>query len=479
MCGIVILRGPRASSRIRESLERIRHRGPDELRITTGRDLAVGFARLAINGHGPESSQPAIAGTLTGVINGEIYNFRELQKTYDLPRSESDTAVLLPLVKKFGSAVIDVLDGFYAAAVIDGDSDDVLCLRDHIGKKPLFVGKAGTEYFVTSELKATIGLEWFRPVPTGASVFNTVDGSLRPVRSHVLGRTFGSLAQCLEAAVLKRLPAIDQKCGVFLSGGLDSSLVASFVAPAREDAVYFTLGGADSPDLQAVRRLAVVLELRDVRQIALPEVSELPELVARVVVATESYNPSIVTNGLATYLLGKAASEAGVKVVLTGEGADEFFGGYHHFESSEPWRETREKLIADLPFTELRRLDLATMAHSVEVRCPFFDQAIRSLSDELEYEEFYSIGRNKVALRKLAAARLPNEIAERQKSSFDVGSGLRRLVVAYLRRNGRSEREELWDIWKQNFPWDGLDPYFSKYPVFDAAIDVRTSGHVP
>jgi asparagine synthase (glutamine-hydrolysing) len=203
----------------------------------------------------------------------------------------------------------------------------------------------------------------------------------------------------------------------------------------------------------------------------------MPALLRSVVFATESFNPSVVSNGLSTFLLAQAVHNDGIKVVLTGEGADEFFGGYHAFRESGPWREIRHQLISDMQFTELRRLDLSCMAHSVEARCPFLDRAIRAFSDELPYRELYDGGENKVVLRRAFQDLLPEVVLHRPKASLDVGSGVRRTVVQYLRRNGKSEREELMGIWQELYAQDATDAYFHSYPVFDGAISRRGASH--
>jgi asparagine synthase (glutamine-hydrolysing) len=117
------------------------------------------------------------------------------------------------------------------------------------------------------------------------------------------------------------------------------------------------------------------------------------------------------------------------------------------------------------------------MANGIEPRCPFLDRAVKSISDQMTFPQLYSDNLNKIILRKTFEGALPQKIISRKKVSCDVGSGIRSMVVRYLKRNGRSEREELLEIWKQYFSFEPSQSYFHTYPVFDAAIDARGEIH--
>jgi asparagine synthase (glutamine-hydrolysing) len=440
-------------------------------------NIALGFTRLAINGDPKSGHQPHHHNELVGAINGEIYNHQALSQVNNLKPFKCDTQVILPLFERIGPRIIDELDGFYSAVILRPSGQEAICLRDHMGKKPLFVGRSSSELFITSELKILDKCDWFAILPRGVSRVDLRTGRTTLIAEYRPIQVEQDLVQIFRRAVHKRMPSPDLPVGVFLSGGLDSSLVAAFVSKLRDDATYFTLGNSDGPDRRAVETVASALGLRDVRTVSLPHPRQLPEIISTVVHSTESFNPSIVSNGLATYLLAKAAHRIGVKVVLTGEGADELFGGYHSFCRQDPWFEMRKQLIDDMQFTELRRLDLTCMAHSIEPRCPFLDRGIRAFSDTLTYDELYNGDKNKITLRHRFEGVLPSEILQRRKTSFDVGSGIRREVVRYLRRNGKSERAELKAVWEQYFTHDASESYFHAYPAFDDAIDRRGETH--
>ncbi|WP_075187694.1 asparagine synthetase B family protein [Teredinibacter haidensis] len=476
MCGIAVLYGATAEKILPSTLARLSHRGPDDQHCWISGQLAIGFARLAINDESISGRQPYQLGDVVGVINGEVYNADALAQKYCLvPKNKCDTHIVVPLFAKVGEQVLSELDGFYSGVLYLQSSNRLYLLRDHMGKKPLFFGQGDGNLFVVSELKAIQSIEWFKQVPLGISQIDLTSGKLTQISKRFPRATTPSLTEAMKQAVIKRLPK--QQFGIFLSGGLDSSIIAALANQHRRDITYFALGNADSSDIAKVNTIVKHLELTNVHYIPLPKEKKLPELIGKVVFATESYNPSIISNGLATYLLAKKAHQQGLKVVLTGDGADELFAGYHENLTKQEWQLIRTKLISDMCFTELRRLDKCCMAHSIEARCPFLDRAVKQISDNLEHHHFYQYGQNKVALREAFGHLLPAEIAFRKKTSFDVGSGIRKMIVNHLTRSGNSELSELKKIWQKMFSNHANNPYFFSYPTFDTAIAKRGETH--
>ena len=179
MCGVLYLEGPKASERLQAGLTRLAHRGPDHMGFWYEEERALGFTRLAINDKSTIGNQPMKFGDLVGAVNCEIYNFIELGISYDCQlRSHCDAHVILPLFTKLGMDVLHVLDGFFSGVIVTKNDGPVYAIRDHIGKKPLLQGMSGTEFFITSELKALDIVDWFEPVPLGVSQLNKSSSKL-------------------------------------------------------------------------------------------------------------------------------------------------------------------------------------------------------------------------------------------------------------------------------------------------------------
>lgn len=483
MCGIVAVFGKDTYSIAETALNKIKHRGKDATKLLQLSFSTIGFNRLSINDKSDKAMQPFEFGNLVGVFNAEIYNAEELKTKFELQtNSNSDTEIILPLFEKIGSSIIHQLDGFYSGIIFNKQTNQIFTLKDYIGKKPLFYCLTEKFEFIASELKAVEHIIEFEIIPKGVcEISNKKVVRIEEHKIPIVSKS--NLKEIIIDAVEKRIPKEEEKFGVFLSGGLDSSIVAAIVSKFSDKAIFYTLGNSETLDLKFVIELSKALNIENrLKIISLPAGNEISELISKVVYHTESYNPSIVSNGLATYLLSKAAHEDGIKVVFSGEGADELFCGYPISKNSDEWFAKRIELIENMHFTELRRLDFASMANTIEIRCPFLDINVFAASNEcLQNDLIETTNGNlqgKKILRELFCDELPKAIADRNKVSFDVGSGIRKLVVEYLNKSNNSEKESLKTVWLKYFPANLSDyKFFLSYPTFDKAIANRSTAH--
>lgn len=496
MCGIVCAWGKERHVWARRALDRLSHRGPDAQALREVGDLVFGFARLAINAIGAEGMQPLHQSTLTVVINGEIYNHRALRNAFGLTGlGGSDMAVVLPLFATLGEDFLDKLDGFFSGVIYDSATQRLFTLRDAIGKKPLFLVRADGSFLLTSALKSAMRVEGFEEIPLGLCEIDMESGQIiqriaprRPRPPSAPKPTPQALVTTMRRSIDKRIACSDlTSFAVFVSGGLDSSIIAALVheGPDRDRAHYYYFNDPESEDARYAALLLADLGVpaSRIHPVSVPTLTEMPELISQVVAATESYNPSIISNGIGTFLLARSARSAGHKVALGGDGADEVFCGYFdppNFGPDRSWDTSRARLLADLPRTELRRIDGAAMAYGIEIRCPFLDHDLRDLAQGFTEADFYGDGpkpiRKKV-LRQAFAAHLPPEIVDRPKQSFDRGTGIQRLMIKCCTRAGDSETDYLHAVWHSHFR-DLLghldaDPYFHSYPAFDMFLKTR------
>ena len=285
--------------------------------------------------------------------------------------------------------ILIILMDSYSGVMYDKANGILYSIRDYIGKKGLFIVFWQGHLVITSELKVLPDVTEFIRLPKGLARIHPETGEVEIIHKHTItprGIMNLSLAKLLLSAVSKRIPRF-QDFGVFLSGGLDSSIIASIICSqsSRNRAKYYVLGRQkESSDIDPALSVIRHLDIDNYQIVPLPDADALPELIEEMVRITESYNPSIISNGICTYLLSKAARDDGLKVILSGEGADELFGGYSYFHPHDEWQGTRERLLSDMEFTELRRVDLSCMANSIEARFPFLDRAVYSYAMSLQ-----------------------------------------------------------------------------------------------
>jgi asparagine synthase (glutamine-hydrolysing) len=365
------------------------------------------------------------------VGNGEIYNHSRVRDALEGREllTDSDNEVALHLIDRDGPEALSRLRGMYAFFAASEDGRCVAA-RDPVGVKAFEEDwQADVELFPPGHAwTPEDGLVEFRaPVPD--DVPDEVDPPDVPEEPTPDGlRTL--IRERLTAAVEREMMA-DVPVGVFLSGGLDSSLIAAIAAErarANGQTLHsFAVGTADSPDLAAARTVAEHLGTEHHERIYEPD--ELQELLLRVIHSIESYDPSLVRSALPNYLLAELASRT-VKVVLTGEGADELFGGYEYVRAIVGQEELHEELvrtIRELHSLNLQRCDRVTMAHGLEARVPFLDLEMIAFGVGLPAEWKLSGPEQpeKRILREAFEGWLPDEILWREKAQFGDGSGAR------------------------------------------------------
>jgi asparagine synthase (glutamine-hydrolysing) len=434
-------------------LAALAHRGPDGQGSRLVGPTWLGHTRLAIvdldGGH-----QPLTAGSsgLWVVANGEIYNHDDLRSELGGPfATNSDSEVILHVVESRGTAGIHDMRGMLAFCVAGADGQMVLA-RDALGVKPLYWARHDDRLLVASELGAF-------PSEVRAVVAEfppghhwTPQDGLRPfvdLHADPLGvdqpvgpaftrrpQAHTAIRENLVRAVGERMMA-DVPVGVFLSGGLDSSIVAAILA--RESAPgatvhSFAAGTPDSPDLAAARLVADYLGLEHHERVYTDE--EVIAVLPAVVRTTESYEPSLIRSAVPNYLLAEMAARH-VKVVLTGEGADELFAGYHHLRELDlpALRDALAHGLETLHHLNLQRCDRVTMAHGLEARVPFLSRDMLAVAQQIPLdwkllgEDGQEKAYEKAILREAFEGWLPPEILWRRKEQFGDGSGTRDVMA--------------------------------------------------
>ena len=458
MCGIVCTFNIKRSEeslrpQILKMSKTIRHRGPDWSGIFSNDKAIMAHERLSIVD--PESGgQPLYSKDrkLVLAVNGEIYNHREIRKHFEGKYeflTQSDCEVILALYREKGPNFLEDLNGIFAFALYDIENNRFLIGRDHIGIIPLYQGwdKDGA-YYVASELKALEGycnkIEEFLP----GQYFYSPDG--QPTQwyyrdwmeyDNVKDNESGveKLRKALEDAVECQLMS-DVPYGVLLSGGLDSSIISAvakkFAARRiesgnKEEAWWprlhsFAIGLEGSPDLAAARKVAE--HIGSIHHEIHYTVQEGLDALRDVIYHIETYDVTTVRASTPMYLLARYIKSMGVKMVLSGEGADEIFGGYLYFHKAPNAQEFHEETVRKLSKLHLYdclRANKSLAAWGVDGRVPFLDKEFLDVAMRLNPRDKMA-GNGKIEkhiLREAFQDYLPKEIAWRQKEQFSDGVG--------------------------------------------------------
>ncbi|KAK2466985.1 hypothetical protein APHAL10511_001243 [Amanita phalloides] len=559
MCGILAVHRlqnpPENRAHFIALSKRIRHRGPDWSGCFVGKNSILVHERLAIVGV-DSGAQPLVSqdGQNILAVNGEIYNHLSLRADLDpatLFKTKSDCEIILPLYKKYDKELCSLLDGMFAFVLLDESATPprIIAARDPIGITTLYQGwnsKEPDAVYFSSELKAIADdCDKIITFPPG-HVYDSRDGSTtryyNPTwwngdQEHVPAPTESAsltlLRHALEAAVRKRLMS-EAPYGVLLSGGLDSSLIAAiaaretekiafaqfqarrrsldggngFIASAADEALLtlwprlhsFSIGLENSPDLQAARKAARFLGT--VHHEHVFTVQEGLDAIPDVIYHLETFDVTTVRASTPMYLLSRKIKATGVKMVLSGEGSDEIFGGYLYFHAapdSKSFHVETVKRVKDLHTSDCLRANKSTMAWGLEARVPFLDKAFLEVAMNIDpKEKMFSKGKEqlvdedgrpkmeKYILRKafdqspLSAERsksyLPHEILWRQKEQFSDGvgyswiDGLKEHAASVVSDESFAKRAERWS---ENTP-DTKEAYFIRH-VFDGVFPSKAA----
>jgi asparagine synthase (glutamine-hydrolysing) len=457
MCSILgILNATQSTQELRQRTlnmsRRQRHRGPDWTGIYVDQNIALAHERLAIVD--PESGAQPLSDRNEEIflaVNGEIYNHKDLEKTLKFPydfKTKSDCEVIIPLYLEHGPQFLDLLQGMFSFILYDKRKKSTLIARDHLGIIPLYTGKDRFgQTLVTSEMKAIesecVELNLF---PPGSYQINQE----KPVKYYQRNwETFDAvkanhhgpegLSEALRKSVKEHLMT-DVPYGVLLSGGLDSSLIAAIATAFAENRVEdndstrawwprlhtFSIGLKDAPDLLAARKVAKSIgsahhEFHFTVQEGLDALSD-------VIYHIESYDVTSIRASTPMFLMARKIKAMGVKMVLSGEGSDEIFGGYLYFHKAPGARELHDETvrkISRLHLFDCLRANKAMAAWGVEARVPFLDKNFMDFAMTINPEEkLCRDGKiEKHILRKAFTGQLPDEILWRQKEQFSDGVG--------------------------------------------------------
>ncbi|XP_032574808.1 asparagine synthetase [glutamine-hydrolyzing] 1 [Drosophila sechellia] len=450
-----------------------RHRGPDStgVYVIPSEGVAMVHERLRIVGV-EMGDQPFVSedGNLILVANGEIYNYLELSAEIAKKRGsynpKSDCHVILELYQDYGKDLLQYITGMFAFALYDRTTKEVLLARDPFGIIPMYVGEdASGNLWVASEMKCLVDtcskVETFTP---GEARFGKVgdlktcwqfqESWIKEVPTQTCDLSL--LRANLESAVRSHLQC-DVHLGALLSGGVDSSLIASIATKIMRERdpnfrlKTFSVGLKDAPDFQAARSVAKYID-SDHKEIIF-EIEEALDGIRDIVYHLETYDVTTVRCSLPMLLLARYIKSTGIKMILSGEGADEIFGGYLYFHKAPSYDDFHEELVKrvrQLHLSDCLRANKVAMAKGVELRVPFLDTGFVNHVMQIRPEDkipgplnkFGEVQQKRLEKYVLRAAfadnYLPDEVLWRQKEQFSDGVGydwidsIRRVATSHV-----------------------------------------------
>ena len=446
MCGIFCLLNDQNT----ENFNLLTHRGPDNSTLLEVDGVIFGFHRLAILDTSTKGNQPFVEDDIVLICNGEIFNYKKLIKDFSLEcSSESDCEVIVHLYRKFGiKKTLELLDGEFAFVLLDRITGELWVARDPFGVRPAFLGynieKDNLDklirFGISSEMKALSSFNECDQIPGGtfscidiktmefksSSFFNLANPSEYTFPNQISKSVLMKyIHKYLFRAVEKRMMS-DVPIGSFLSGGLDSSIITSMAYSLNKNLQCFTIGLKGSVDVEYAKKLAEYIKIPSSQHhIVEFDLEEGFDAIQEVIYHTETFDVTTIRASVPQYLLAKYIRQnTNVRVLLSGEGADELFAGYIYSKSApsaEALRRDTKRLLSELMYFDNLRTDRTTASAGLEVRAPFLDKyltqvmmhvdpEINMCADKIEK----SILREAVQFKRL----IPTSILTRGKQAF-------------------------------------------------------------
>jgi asparagine synthase (glutamine-hydrolysing) len=442
MCGIFFLKTDKTDDELSkcnyfDRFNRTKHRGPDyssydEIKENT----YVGFHRLCINDLSELGNQPFVNDNIYLICNGEIYNHKILSQEYNIStKSDSDCEVILHLYKKLGIyQTVRLLDGVFAFVLVDYNKHKVYIARDMIGVRPMYISHDKHNLSLASEAKSVTSFGEISQFPAGkyaeydlnTGIINTFDYFQFYKNSSIKDSIDVSqnIKELLEKAIDKRLMT-DRPIGCLLSGGLDSSVVASILQRKLPYKIKtFSIGFKDSVDLKYARKVAGYISSDHYEYVMTHEeaLNKIPEVIKMI----ETDDITTIRASVGMYILSEYIKENFKEtVIFSGEGADELLCGYLYFHNApddiSAFQESK-RLLEELPEYDVLRADRSTASHGLELRVPFLDSHLVNYCTKLDGSIRRPQGDiEKYYLRNAFQGYIPDEVLWRRKDGFSDG----------------------------------------------------------
>ena len=521
MCGIVAIYNNQLKfdkdmrSKSLSMSKKVRHRGPDWSGIYTNDNAILAHERLSIVDI-KSGGQPLISydKDIILTVNGEIYNHQEFRNSKDINyqfQTNSDCEVIIPLFKKYGKEMLNKINGIFAFFLYEKANNSFFVARDPIGVIPLYMGKDenNTLYF-SSEMKCLVDncIE-IKEFPPGHYMTNIDNNPKKYYLKNWMNfdniKNYSStkdLRDNLEEAVKRQLMS-DVPFGVLLSGGLDSSIISSIVKKYSKKRVEsndkneawwpqihsFAVGLKGSPDLEASKKVSKYLET--IHHEIHFTIQEAIDSLDDVIYYLETYDVTTVRASTPMYLMARYIKSMGIKMVLSGEGADEIFGGYLYFHKAPNSKEFHEETIRklkDLHLYDCLRANKSMAAWGIEARVPFLDKEFLEVAMKIDPKIKMINHKNieKLILREAFEDYLPEEILYRQKEQFSDGVGydwIDTLKTVAEERVTDDQFENSSSVFTLNTPLSKEEYYYRKifnefFPSNSAALTVPSKPSV-